>query len=71
MPVNSKSEIEIGPLGLVGETSNALMSSGHGMNQTNGAKGCVPAYHAPPTPHLLASTKPLYAFVVCCMSSLT
>ena len=71
IPVNSRSLIERGPSGLVGDTSSTWICFGHGTNQTNGASGLLPAYQAPPTPHLLESTKPLYACSALNVSSFT
>ena len=71
IPMSSRYDIEIVPLGLLAVTRLFLTSSGHYQYHTNGASGRKPGNHMPPTPQLDASQRPWYEAVVRGVSSRT
>ena len=58
MPINSRSDIDIRPVGFVEEHKSSLIDWGHSRYHTNGGRFRSPENHTPPTPHLEASTRP-------------
>ena len=60
IPMSSRIDMEIVPLGLLAVTRLFLISRGHFRYQTMGASGRKPRNHTPPTPQLDASQKPWY-----------
>ena len=70
IPVSSRSEIDMNPVGLSSVTRLSLISCGHSLNQTNGSTPFVPLNQVPPTPQPEASTKPMKQGL-CSISSLT
>ena len=71
IPMSSRSDMEIVPLGLLDMISLFLMSSVHSQYQTMGDSGRDPGNHTPPTTQQDASQKPWYEAVVCGVSSRT
>ena len=70
-PMSSKSDI-VSVSDLFWPVHKAsLIGVGQAKNQTNGASGLMPGNHTPPTPHLEASTRPLYWGVLWGMSCFT
>ena len=71
IPSSSKSDIVIGPVGFVGVQRSCFTFGGHLRNQTKGNSSLVHPNQTPRQPQPYTSTRPLYALVVCIMSSFT
>ena len=60
IPMSSRSDMEIVPLGLLAVTRLFLTSRGHSQYHSNGASGRKPGNHTPFTPQMDASQRPWY-----------